>query len=104
MERLGTAVARLTPGEITDEGGQGNRGGWEPDHEDGPGRPMTGDRVVRSTASPERPTFLELLADLVYVFALTRISQRLVSDISAEHRLPFANAGGDPFRSRGNCP
>jgi low temperature requirement protein LtrA len=33
---------------------------------------------------PERATFLELFLDLVYVFALTRVSQRLVEDFTVD--------------------
>ncbi|MER7892082.1 low temperature requirement protein A [Micromonospora sp. NPDC094482] len=61
-----------------------------PDRPDRPGRPMTDIRIERSEATPERPTFLELLFDLVYVFALTRISQRLIRDLTTEGQMPFA--------------
>ncbi|MFC3502159.1 low temperature requirement protein A [Micromonospora krabiensis] len=54
---------------------------------------MTAPSVLRTAGSPERPTFLELLVDLVYVFALTRISQRLIDDVTTQTRLPFAEIG-----------
>ncbi|WBB69376.1 low temperature requirement protein A [Micromonospora sp. WMMD812] len=54
---------------------------------------MTEVQALRRAANPERPTFLELLVDLVYVFALTRISQRLIDDITAEEHLPFTDVG-----------
>jgi low temperature requirement protein LtrA len=40
--------------------------------------------MLRKPGQPQRATFLELFFDLVYVFALTRISQRLVQDFSGE--------------------
>ncbi|MFE9202853.1 low temperature requirement protein A [Micromonospora sp. NPDC007230] len=47
------------------------------------GGPVTTNRVtnlLRKRGSPQRPTFLELFFDLVYVFALTRIVNELVLD------------------------
>ncbi|MFI7605923.1 low temperature requirement protein A [Micromonospora sp. NPDC049366] len=64
-----------------------------PDRGRGRGPPVTALSVVRTAGSPERPTFLELLVDLVYVFALTRVSQRLIDDVAAPTRLPFAAIG-----------
>ncbi|MCO1596962.1 low temperature requirement protein A [Micromonospora sp. RHAY321] len=47
----------------------------------------SGDRgLLRSAASPERATFLELFLDLVFVFALTRISARLIADFTGGQR------------------
>ncbi|MEV0004623.1 low temperature requirement protein A [Micromonospora sp. NPDC050980] len=40
-----------------------------------------GGALLRTMSSPERATFLELFFDLVFVFALTRVSQRLVADV-----------------------
>ncbi|MCO1597680.1 low temperature requirement protein A [Micromonospora sp. RHAY321] len=39
---------------------------------------------VRAGAAPDRATFLELFFDLVYVFALTRISARAFEDLTSE--------------------
>ncbi|OKI48927.1 low temperature requirement protein A [Micromonospora sp. CB01531] len=47
---------------------------------------MTADlaaRLLRGGGGPSRATFLELFFDLVFVFALTRISQRFVEDFSS---------------------
>ncbi|MFG3555672.1 low temperature requirement protein A [Micromonospora sp. NPDC047557] len=49
---------------------------------------MTTNRVanlLRGRESPQRPTFLELFFDLVYVFALTRIVHELVLDYTRGH-------------------
>ncbi|MEV6366951.1 low temperature requirement protein A [Micromonospora musae] len=49
---------------------------------------MTTNRVanlLRKRESPQRPTFLELFFDLVYVFALTRIVHELVLDYTRGH-------------------
>ncbi|SCF04569.1 Low temperature requirement protein LtrA [Micromonospora coriariae] len=49
---------------------------------------MTTNRVanlLRRRESPQRPTFLELFFDLVFVFALTRIVHELVLDYSRDH-------------------
>ncbi|MET7670336.1 low temperature requirement protein A [Micromonospora luteifusca] len=49
---------------------------------------MTSSRVaslLRRRESPQRPTFLELFFDLVYVFALTRIVHELVLDYTRGH-------------------
>ncbi|WP_431937241.1 low temperature requirement protein A [Micromonospora sp. RP3T] len=44
-----------------------------------------GGGLLRTTSSPGRATFLELFFDLVFVFALTRVSQRLVTDVDSGH-------------------
>ncbi|MEU7800502.1 low temperature requirement protein A [Micromonospora arborensis] len=41
--------------------------------------------LLRRRESPQRPTFLELFFDLVYVFALTRIVHELVLDYTRGH-------------------
>jgi len=41
-----------------------------------------GEDLLRQEESSPRATFLELFLDLVYVFALTRVSQRLVQDFT----------------------
>ncbi|NJP31637.1 low temperature requirement protein A [Micromonospora thermarum] len=41
-----------------------------------------GAALLRPTVSSPRATFLELFFDLVFVFALTRVSQRLIEDVS----------------------
>ena len=40
-----------------------------------------GGALLRTASSPGRATFLELFFDLVFVFALTRVSQRLINGI-----------------------
>lgn len=63
---------------------------------DGNGRKlMTDDRGVLRPGreGPERPTLLELLLDLVYVFALTRFSQRLVEDFTTDRHIFLPEAG-----------
>jgi low temperature requirement protein LtrA len=40
--------------------------------------------VLRTPEAPQRATFLELFFDLVFVFALTRISQRLVDELTTD--------------------
>lgn len=49
--------------------------------------------LLRRAESSQRPTFLELFFDLVFVFALTRISQRLIGDFSSDRRMLFSEAG-----------
>ncbi|MGW4467596.1 low temperature requirement protein A [Micromonospora sp. NPDC004704] len=49
--------------------------------------------VLRSAESSQRATFLELFFDLVFVFALTRISQRLITDFTDERRILLGEAG-----------
>jgi low temperature requirement protein LtrA len=41
-------------------------------------------RLVRREASSQRATFLELFFDLAFVFALSRVSQRLISQLDAD--------------------
>ncbi|WP_307871649.1 low temperature requirement protein A [Micromonospora sp. U21] len=58
------------------------------DKADEAGGPVTTNRVanlLRMRESPQRPTFLELFFDLVYVFALTRIVHELVLDYTRDH-------------------
>ncbi|MEN3611104.1 low temperature requirement protein A [Plantactinospora sp. ZYX-F-223] len=52
-----------------------------------------GRRLLRSAATPQRATFLELLLDLVFVFALTRISARLIADFTGDQRGVPAGVG-----------
>jgi low temperature requirement protein LtrA len=57
---------------------------------------MTGARglgLLRSEATSQRATFLELFFDLVFVFALTRVSQRLITDFNTEQRILVSEAG-----------
>ncbi|MEQ4303198.1 low temperature requirement protein A [Plantactinospora sp. B6F1] len=51
------------------------------------------DPLLRAESSSQRATFLELFLDLVFVFALTRVSQRLVEDFTTDQRIVFAEAG-----------
>ncbi|WBB72131.1 low temperature requirement protein A [Micromonospora sp. WMMD1128] len=44
-----------------------------------------GGGLLRTMSSPNRATFLELFFDLVFVFALTRVSQRMVADVDGGH-------------------
>ena len=50
-----------------------------------------GGALLRTASSPGRATFLELFFDLVFVFALTRVSQRLINGIDGS---PGAVAAG----------
>ncbi|MFI6236584.1 low temperature requirement protein A [Micromonospora sp. NPDC050784] len=50
-------------------------------------------RLVRSEASFQRATFLELFLDLVFVFALTRISARVIVDFTDGQRGVYAGLG-----------
>ncbi|MFG1917943.1 low temperature requirement protein A [Micromonospora sp. NPDC048898] len=49
--------------------------------------------LVRDAASRQRATFLELFLDLVFVFALTRISARVISDFTDGQRGVYAGLG-----------
>jgi low temperature requirement protein LtrA len=49
--------------------------------------------LLRKPGQPQRATFLELFFDLVFVFALTRVSQRLVEDITSQRRIVLTEAG-----------
>jgi low temperature requirement protein LtrA len=59
------------------------------------GEPMTSraGEVLRQPGDPQRATFLELFFDLVFVFALTRVSARLVEDLTSERRIVLTEAG-----------
>jgi low temperature requirement protein LtrA len=50
-------------------------------------------RDVPSPGSPARATFLELFLDLVYVFAFTRLSARLVGDFTQQRRVIVTETG-----------
>ncbi|MEE6262986.1 low temperature requirement protein A [Plantactinospora sonchi] len=50
-------------------------------------------RLLRGEASSQRATFLELFLDLVFVFALTRVSERLILDFTTEQRILFSEGG-----------
>jgi low temperature requirement protein LtrA len=49
--------------------------------------------LLRKPGQPEWPTFLELFFDLVFVFALTRVSQRLLVDVTSQRWIVFTEAG-----------
>jgi low temperature requirement protein LtrA len=49
--------------------------------------------LLRTEASTRRATFLELFFDLVYVFALTRVSERLITDFTTARRDLLFEAG-----------
>ncbi|MET8360664.1 low temperature requirement protein A [Micromonospora sp. NPDC005171] len=53
----------------------------------------TPDGLLRSEATRQRATFLELFLDLVFVFALTRISARLITDFTDGQRGVYAGIG-----------
>jgi low temperature requirement protein LtrA len=50
-------------------------------------------QLLRKPGKPQRATFLELFFDLVFIFALTRVSQRLVEDITSQRRIVLTEAG-----------
>jgi low temperature requirement protein LtrA len=53
-----------------------------------------GDEVLRGPGGgPQRATFLELFLDLAFVFALSRLSQRLVDDFTAQRRILLPEVG-----------
>ncbi|MEU4554428.1 low temperature requirement protein LtrA [Micromonospora violae] len=56
-------------------------------------RDERGMRLLRDDATRQRATFLELFLDLVFVFALTRISARLIVDFTEDHRDVYAGIG-----------
>ncbi|MFI5929726.1 low temperature requirement protein A [Micromonospora sp. NPDC051543] len=56
-------------------------------------RQIPGAGLVRGAGARERATFLELFLDLVFVFALTRISLRLIDDFTGGERGEFAGLG-----------
>jgi low temperature requirement protein LtrA len=49
--------------------------------------------LLRKPEQPQRVTLLELFFDLVFVFALSRISQRLLEDLTSERRIVLTEAG-----------
>ena len=49
--------------------------------------------LLRKPGQPQRATFLELFFDLVFVFALSRVSQRLVEDLASQRRIVLTEAG-----------
>ncbi|MDG4809505.1 low temperature requirement protein A [Micromonospora sp. WMMD1120] len=53
---------------------------------------MRAEAVLRKPGQPERPSLLELFFDLVFVFALNRVSHRLVEDLT-DRRTVVAEAG-----------
>ncbi|MET9298560.1 low temperature requirement protein A [Micromonospora aurantiaca] len=52
-----------------------------------------GGALLRTASSPGRATFLELFFDLVFVFALTRVSQRLISGLDGSAGAVAADVG-----------
>jgi low temperature requirement protein LtrA len=54
----------------------------------------SGDEVLRGPGGgPQRATFLELFLDLVFVFALSRLSQRLAEDLTTQRRILLPEVG-----------
>ncbi|WP_329100985.1 low temperature requirement protein A [Micromonospora sp. NBC_01699] len=49
--------------------------------------------LLREESTSQRASFLELFLDLVFVFALTRVSQRLITDFTSEQRILLPEAG-----------
>ena len=49
--------------------------------------------LLRKPGQPVHPTFLEVFFDLVFVFALTRMTQRLVEELTSERRILVTEAG-----------
>ncbi|MFI6757544.1 low temperature requirement protein A [Micromonospora sp. NPDC050417] len=47
-------------------------------------------RILRRRGDPEYPTFLELFFDLVYIFMLSRLAERLGNDLSLRNALQTA--------------
>lgn len=57
---------------------------------------MTADRaatLLRKPGQQQRATFLELFFDLVFIYALNRVSQRLVEDVTSQRRMVLTEAG-----------
>jgi low temperature requirement protein LtrA len=50
-------------------------------------------QLLRKPGQPEQVTFLELFFDLVFIFALSRVSQRLVKDITSQRHVVLTEAG-----------
>jgi low temperature requirement protein LtrA len=53
----------------------------------------SGAQLLRKPGQPRQATFLELFFDLVFIFALTRVSQRLVKDITTQRHVVLTEAG-----------
>jgi low temperature requirement protein LtrA len=51
------------------------------------------EELLRKPEQPQRATFLELFFDLVFVFAFTRVAERLISDLTSHRRTFFSEAG-----------
>ncbi|WP_245718773.1 low temperature requirement protein A [Micromonospora rhizosphaerae] len=49
--------------------------------------------LLRERGGPERATFLELFFDLVFVFALTRVSQQAVEHLTGDKRIALLESG-----------
>jgi low temperature requirement protein LtrA len=49
--------------------------------------------LLREREDPQRATFLELFFDLALIFAFTRVSARLVEDLTSERRIVLTEAG-----------
>jgi low temperature requirement protein LtrA len=49
--------------------------------------------LLREGEDPQRATFLELFFDLVFVFALTRVSQQAVDHLTGKHRTALSGSG-----------
>src|SRR5258708_36509129 len=49
--------------------------------------------LLRESEDPQRATFLELFFDLVFVFALTRVSQQAVDHLIGKHRTVLSGSG-----------
>src|ERR1700754_2998810 len=49
--------------------------------------------LLRERGDPQQATFLELFFDLVFVFALTRVSQRLIQDVTSGGSIALEEAG-----------
>jgi low temperature requirement protein LtrA len=49
--------------------------------------------LLRKPGQPQRPTFLELFFDLVFVFALTRVADRLFKDVTSQRWIVLTEAG-----------
>ena len=49
--------------------------------------------LLRKPGQSQRATFLDLFFDLVFVFALTRVTQRLLEDFTSEQRIVVSEAG-----------
>ncbi|WP_349876158.1 low temperature requirement protein A [Micromonospora sp. HUAS YX12] len=49
--------------------------------------------LLRKPGQPKRATFLDLFFDLVFVFALTRVSQRLLTDVTSQRWVVLTEVG-----------